>query len=66
MKDVKGWDYGSVYNNDKYVSRRSLVEIWRFSSGGLLTLGFPMYRLFVKPTYVVAPMKPEKSKVPIG
>ncbi|KAF8424091.1 GRIM-19 [Tirmania nivea] len=37
MKDVKGWDYGSVYNTDK----------------------------FVKPTYVVTPMKAEKSEAPI-
>lgn len=64
MKDVKGWDYGSVYNTDKCVSRPDLVENWCFSSSRLLTLGYSMCR-FVKPTYVVTPMKAEKSEVPI-
>jgi len=63
MKDVKGWDYGSVYNTDKYVSRLCLAKNWGFSSSGLLTLGFAIR--FVKPTYVVTPMKAEKSEVPI-
>jgi len=35
MKDVKGWEYGNIYNNDK----------------------------FVRPTYVVTPMKAEKSEI---
>jgi len=40
MKDVKGWDYGSVYNSDKYISRPSFEEYWVVFLSGLLTRVF--------------------------
>lgn len=57
MKDVPGWEVGSIYHADKYVDPNSHTQYARRK----LMAG--VVRRFIKPTYVVTPLhatKPEK------
>lgn len=65
MKDVKGWEYGSVYNADKFVPSKPQFCLAE-AEGVVFTnyLMFGWYR-FVRPTYVVTPAKAEKPVIPI-